>query len=307
LIRKDIVRSDAFGDVMDPDLKEILPQIDSGKGGALGMDLGATLSKLAVRNRDGSLGFEILPSKDVDSVVERVETLAPNRIGLTGGGATRLLKRIGSPCERIDEFAAWGAGSRQLLADQQEDFDESRYLLVSLGTGTSVLLMDGDTSLRVGGTALGGGTVLGLGAGLVETSSFETLCELAERGDRSLVDLVVGDLYHPGEIELPADLTAVSFGKLGHGRVHTPEDLACAIMGLVGENVGLICAGLSYATQVEHIVYGGSTLRNNPRLKQILEKTTAMSGRVPHFLPRGEFGGAVGALLSVTIGAELAS
>ena len=76
--------------------------------------------------------------------------------------------------------------------------------------------------------------------------------------------------------------------------------MACAIMGLVGENVALICAGLSYATQVENIVYGGSTLHNNPCLRDILTSSTKMVGRKPDFLPRGEYGGAVGALISVS-------
>ena len=285
---------------MDPSSKD--NSSTQGAGISLGVDVGVTLAKIVLEGQDGALQFEFLPSSEIEALVERVQALAPERIGITGAGAARLADRLDTPCDRVDEFVAWGRGARQLLAntDVSRASRASRFLLVSLGTGTSILLMDGTTSLRVGGTALGGGTILGLGAGLLATSNFETLCELAAPGDRSQVDLVVSDIYQPGEIDLPDNLTAASFGKLGQGKPQSSQDLASAIMGLVGENVGLICAGLSYATQVDHIVYGGSTLRNNPCLRKILSGATQMVGRTPEFLDHGEYGGAVGALISAT-------
>ena len=156
-------------------------------------------------------------------------------------------------------------------------------------------------SLASGGTALGGGTVVGLAGALLGTSEFSEVCRLAGDGDRAKVDLVVSDIYRPGEIALPDELTAASFGKLGHSAMTPeskhPENLAAAILGLVGENVGLICAGLSYATQVQHVVYGGSTLHENPYLRDVLHTITSNTGRTPVFLPQGEYGGATGALV----------
>ena len=65
--------------------------------------------------------------------------------------------------ELLDEFDAWRAGAIRLLERQGEKPPE-RDLLVSLGTGTSMLLVEPGRANRVGGTALGGGTLLGLGA-----------------------------------------------------------------------------------------------------------------------------------------------
>ena len=67
-------------------------------------------------------------------------------------------------------------------------------------------------------------------------------------------------------------------------------------MGLVGENVGLICAGLAARIDVELIVFGGSTLRDNPALTAILGGVCAALGRSPRFLADGQFAGALGAL-----------
>jgi len=276
--------------------------IDPGES-FVGADIGATLAKLATVDGSASAPprLEILPSHDIPRLAARIRELSPARIGLTGGGAGRLNDALGcSECLRVDEFQAWGRGA-SLLLDQGEFPHDSRYLLVSLGTGTSILLMDAGNPVRVGGTALGGGTVLGLGSALIRELDFEKLCELASRGERSQVDLVVSDIYQPGEIALPDELTAAAFGKLareggGSERSPAPEHLAAAIMGLVGENIGLICAGLSFATQVDRVIYAGSTLRANPTLETILDEVTRSTGRRPFFPPDGEFGGALGAL-----------
>jgi type II pantothenate kinase len=267
---------------------------------AVGIDLGATLAKITLRNAEGELHFETLPAAETDRLKQRMVSLQPERVGLTGGGASRLAELLDFPCQRHDEFTAWGAGARRLLEDTPWPGD-SPSLLVSLGTGTSVMRMDGDTTVRVGGTALGGGTILGLANALLGIANFEEICALAERGDRTRVDLMVSDIYRSGEISLPDDLTAASFGKLGlmtdQPGGKEPQNLAAAIFGLVGENVGLICGGLSYVVQAEQIVFGGSTLRGNPFLRDVLSAMTHVMGRQPLFLPHCEFGGATGALV----------
>ncbi len=267
---------------------------------AVGVDLGATLAKLAIADTSGRIDFECIPSHEIDRLALRIASLEPERVGLTGGGATRLAEALEISCLRHDEFAAWGAGARY-LAHSETLSASSRNLLVSLGTGTSILLMDGQTTVRIGGTALGGGTILGLANALIGTTDFAEVCRLAERGDRPQVDLVVSDIYGPGEIGLPDDLTAASFGKLGLAKEalggREPENLAAAILGLVGENVGLICAGLSFASNVEQIIFAGSTLRDNLILRDILSSITTNMGRTPLFLPDCEFGGATGALI----------
>jgi pantothenate kinase len=67
-------------------------------------------------------------------------------------------------------------------------------------------------------------------------------------------------------------------------------------MGLVGENVALICCGLAATAQADRIVFGGTTLRGNPALVQILGDTCAMLGWRAVFPSGGEYAGALGAL-----------
>jgi len=259
-----------------------------------GADVGATLVKLAVRDARGDTSTATLPADALDAVAERLRDLAPSRLGITGGGAPRLAERLVRPAVLVSEFEAWAEGARQLLGREAPE----RFLVVSVGTGTSALLVEPQRVSRAGGTALGGGAIVGLGAALFGERDFDAIAALAARGDRSRVDLLIRDIYPRGDFLLPGDVNAASFAKLartGNGRADA-ADLAHGIMGLVGENVALICAGLAARLDVQLIAFGGSTLRANPTLNAILGGVCAALGRQPHFLADGQFAGAVGAL-----------
>lgn len=264
-----------------------------------GIDVGATLCKLALRHESqagagGPVRWSMAtrPSSDLDAVRAQVDDWAPARIVATGGGADRLGSHLaGVPVAHVTEFDAWARGAPVLAAAEGVPLP-GRYLLVSLGTGTSVLSCESGRVGRVGGTALGGGTVLGLGRLLLGTASFTELAGLAARGDRRTVDLLVADVYRGAQAPLLRDLTAASFAKLASTR---REDLAHALMGLVGENVALLCGGFARGLSIESVVYCGSTLHGNPALREIVETITTLFGHHPVFLAQGAFCGAVGA------------
>jgi type II pantothenate kinase len=264
---------------------------------AVGLDLGATLVKLALRTASGRTEFRILPAHAIERVAREVESIRPERLGLTGGGAPEAASLLKMDTERVNEFEAWGAGAEELLRNQGVSA-LLPYLLVSIGTGTSALRVDEGQITRVGGTALGGGTILGLGAGLVGTDDFSRLASLARHGDRRSVDLLVSDIYRGSEAPpLPGDINASSFAKLARGGDPArPPDLAHALMGMVGENIAIICSSLAVAAGAKRIVLAGGTLRDNPALTDILLAVAGLSGIPSLALADGEFAGALGAL-----------
>jgi type II pantothenate kinase len=215
---------------------------------------------------------------------------------VTGGGGARFADLVALDTTRIGEFEAWAAGARELLRIQGATSAEP-FLLVSLGTGTLALLVEPDRVARVGGTGLGGGTILGLGRALTGRAGFDEIVALASQGDRRRVDLLVSDVYPDGLAQIPGAATAASFGKLACEARGDPCDLAGALLGLVGENVALLCNALAGQAGVARIVFGGSTLRGNARLSQLLVAFTAAFGREPIVLANGEYSGAIGALL----------
>jgi len=261
--------------------------------GAAGADVGSTLAKLALPGPGGEPLTETHPADDLQSLAARLQQGGATRVGLTGAGAARLAEVLALPHRHFDESLAWAAGARPLADTEASD---DAFLLVSMGTGTSVMRVEPEAVTRVGGTALGGGTLLGLGYLLAGAESFEELAQLAVRGDRSRVDLTIGDVYAGGPAPLPAQATAAAFGKLAHaGSEARPEDLAAAVVGLVGENAGLLCMALAQGHGARCIVFGGSALHGNPALEGLLGLVCLAFGATPRFPEAGPYLGALGA------------
>ncbi len=255
-----------------------------------GIDAGATLCKLA-RFGDVIEAHRFGPT-DVESVRAQLKRWDPQSVTATGGGALRFHESLSEWDVRIvPEFEAWARGAT-ILAERSGQKLSDPYLLVSIGTGTSALRVHDTEIQRIGGTALGGGTLMGLGQLLTGAQNFEDLVAMAVRGDRSRVDLLVGDIYPGGDAPLPPEINAASFAKLDSRR---PEDLARALMGMVGENIALICSQVARAAQIQTVVYGGTTLHQNKPLEDVIDWVTRASGLAPEFLPDGAFCGAVGA------------
>jgi type II pantothenate kinase len=267
------------------------------KPGRMGIDAGASLWKLVLLPEDqrGDLEMEYFPAGTVDAMEEvrrRIAAWSPGQVQVTGGGAGRVAAALaGTLVRQVSEFAAWARGA-QVLAGRAGWSLPQRYLLVSVGTGTSILDVEGETFQRIGGTALGGGTLLGLARLLCGAESFAEAVALAARGERGRVDLLVRDVYPEGGIALPPDLTASNFAKLAS---REPADLAHALLGLLGENIGLLATAVAYARGIDTLVFGGSALDGNPTLQEILRQTVQMGGREARILPHGGFCGAVGA------------
>ncbi|HMA28440.1 MAG TPA: hypothetical protein VKS23_01125 [Thermoanaerobaculia bacterium] len=269
-----------------------------------GLDVGATLAKVVVVPAGAALdpaAFQTLICASSDAAaLSAFLSRHPNAsLAATGAGSGRLqnvLKGVGEIL-LTDEFEAWGEGERVLLA--RADFvPTTPHLLVSLGTGTSILRVGQEGRVaRAGGTGLGGGTLRGFGQLLLGQVDHDALTTLAGQGDRRRIDLLVRDLYQSGEIPLQGNLTASNLGRVSS---RDSRDIAHAITGLVAENVALLAAALSKQEATPgplDVVYAGSTLIRNVALKDILAFATSVGGARARFLPHGEFVGAVGALV----------
>lgn len=91
------------------------------------------------------------------------------------------------------------------------------YLLVNIGSGVSMIKVSGPRQFqRVGGTSLGGGTFWGLMSLLTGSRTFENMLSMADKGDNSGVDMLVGDIYGTdyGKIGLKSTTIASTFGKV---------------------------------------------------------------------------------------------
>ena len=74
-----------------------------------------------------------------------------------------------------------------------------------------------------------------------------------------------------------------------------PKDLASALMGLLGENIALLCGQLAKAMHAEGVIYCGSTLERNTALAGVLKLVTRAFGVSASIPGNGAYCGAIGA------------
>ncbi|WOL02923.1 pantothenate kinase 2 [Canna indica] len=212
-------------------------------------------------------------------------------IKATGGGAYKfadvLKERLGVSLDKEDEMDCLVAGANFLLKairheafthkDGQKEFvqidhnDLFPYLLVNIGSGVSIIKVDGDGKFeRVSGTNVGGGTFWGLGRLLTKCKSFDELLELSQHGDNSNVDMLVGDIYGGmdySKFGLSASTIASSFGKTTSESKelsdYRPEDISLSLLRMISYNIGQISYLNALRYGLKKIFFGGFFIRGH--------------------------------------------
>ena len=156
---------------------------------------------------------------------------------ITGVGTKQVKSPIYElPTEFVDEFMANGLGAR---------FDSGldHIIVVSMGTGTSLVRVDGNDIRHIGGIGMGGGLLQGLSHLLLGTSNVQHVQDMALRGEISQINMSIGDITTDGLSELTADATASLFAK-AHKTNPDDSDIAKGLVWMVLETIGS-CAVLS--------------------------------------------------------------
>ncbi len=210
-------------------------------------------------------------------------------IRITGVGASFIEgKLLELPTTRADEFLSVGLGG--LYAAKVEEA-----VVVSMGTGTSLVYANGESVRHVIGSGIGGGTLQGLSNTILNIRDIDTVTELAESGDLGLVDLTIADISKVSIPGLTGETTASNFGKVKDtARV---EDLARGIINLVFQSVGTAAVLAAKLEKTENIVFTGNLMRVTPGLSVL--KSFAGLYNVNVIIPEhAEFATAIGAALS---------
>lgn len=206
----------------------------------LGIDLGISTTKFALIDSNGEAFFHQMKPEPmtIEKLEWYIETMMLfgrykiDSIAVTGAGAKKigdtLYKR---PVIHVDEFEANSLSAQKFI-------DKERFIVVSIGTGTSFVLAENGTYTHIGGSALGGGTLQGMMNLLMPGMEFFEFRMLAKEGNLSNIDLQIKDVSPVELPNLPMDTTAANFGKVKE----EPEkaDLAAGLINLVLQNVGVM-------------------------------------------------------------------
>lgn len=270
-------------------------------GRVIGIDTGGTLTKIAFLDQQGNLKLKVFPSNQLSLVKEWIETMPEIvEIGVTGGRTEQLRETLQTAknIEYLVEFEATLKGVKYLMKQEGHAIDEA--IITNIGTGTSIHFMKGDEHSRIGGTGVGGGTLIGLASIMTGIQDFNEITKLASEGKREQIDLLVKDIYQGMDTPIAGTLTASNFGKVGitPNEAYPTNDLLATTQGLVGEVITTLSIQLAEQYNTEYIVFIGSTLTNNAHLRQVIENYTILKKHQPIFLKDCGFSGAVGALLN---------
>jgi type II pantothenate kinase len=190
---------------------------------------------------------------------------------------------------------------------------------------------------RIGGTSLGGGTLWGLLSLLTGARSFDDMLKLAETGDNSKVDLLVGDIYGTSynKIGLKSTHIASSFGKVyklkraaereaedfpntnfkqqpqedliddlpdRHAMpgLFGPADISRSLLYAISNNIGQIAYLHAEKHNLPHIYFGGSFIGGHSQTMNTLSyaiRFWSKGTKQAYFLRHEGYLGAVGAFL----------
>ncbi|KAL2009011.1 hypothetical protein VTN00DRAFT_7205 [Thermoascus crustaceus] len=359
-------RSPVEGEGVHYERKDIRLPHHTGVVSHVAVDIGGSLAKLVYFTREldsadngGRLNFINFETHRIDLCIEFIKQLkedheklngiSPDELCVvaTGGGAYKyydaLKEALNVNVLREDEMECLIIGLDFFITEipnevftysdaQPMQFAEARadvypYLLVNIGSGVSMIKVSGPRQFeRVGGTHLGGGTFWGLMSLLTGARTFDEMLAMADRGDNSGVDMLVGDIYGMdyNKIGLKSTAIASTFGKVfkmkraaeqdaedgeglsrhntdSEGRVKfRHEDMSRSLLYAISNNIGQIAYLQSEKHQLKHIYFGGSFIRGHRQTMNTLSyaiRFWSKGEKQAYFLRHEGYLGAVGAFL----------
>ena len=265
----------------------------------IGIDVGISTTKIVVVDEHGIVvnPFRIKATDPITSLYgafgkylhdNKIKLDDVEKIMLTGVGSAYIDENIyGRPTSKAQEFIADGLGARY-------ESKLKRMIVVSMGTGTSLVKCDGNDIRHIGGIGIGGGTLQGLSRIMLKTDDIKQVASLAMNGDISKINLLIGDISAKPLPGLPMNATASLFSNAKTNA--TREDIAIGLIYMVLQAVGSSTILSSLESGIKDFVLIGN-LTLLPQCKEVfhaMEKLYGVHFRIPKY---SEFCTAIGAAL----------
>lgn len=227
-------------------------------GYIIGVDLGTSGTKLAARGpqrlsfqRRPTVRGETLAARAVEQFLDWAEIPRNevDRLVLTGVRTSFFTRPLlGLPTFTVPEFEAIGRGG--MIAGVE------RALVVSMGTGTALVMAGPEGCAHLGGSGIGGGTLSGLGLLLLGEGRPDRIGQMALRGRPEKVDLLMGDICKVDLPNLQRDMTAANFGHVAPDAA--PEDIALGLVTMVLQSAGLAASFTLRGKDVRDVALTGA-------------------------------------------------
>jgi len=263
------------------------------------IDFGISNTDIAISNGT-NVDFFTLPSKKIDhSILDEIfshlniDVKDVDMIAVTGGKSDSL-ESIYKNIEviKINETDAIGKGVIEIYSTHEP------FLAISAGTGTACIHHQNGEFNYIGGIAIGGGTLRGLSNLALNNLSIDEVTKKAIVGHRDNVDLLIGDVVNDIGV-LDSSVTASNFAKLKKADDASEDDIAAAILNMIGEVIGTI-AYLNAALCGLNTVHFIGRVSTNEYIKNAIDERLKLANMQGIFEDNREYGTVIGALKHIT-------
>ena len=265
----------------------------------IGIDVGISTTKIVGINEQGMV-ISPIRIKATDPITSlygafgkylhdnQISLSEVEHVMLTGVGSAYIDEPIyGLPTSKSEEFIADGLGA---MYESKLD----KMIVVSMGTGTSLVKCEGDNIRHIGGIGIGGGTLSGLSRIMLKTDDVKQIANLAKEGDVSKINLLIGGISAKPLPGLPMNAVAPLFSNAKANAAR--EDIAKGLIWMVLQCIGSATILSSLESGIKDFVLIGN-LTLLPQCHEVfpaMEKLYNVKFRIPKY---SEFCTAIGAAL----------
>ena len=265
-----------------------------------GIDFGTTLVKV-VWKHENNYTFLSTAKQPLEEIIKELKKEGIKQLNIVGIKSRNIHRITGlADFELIapkgdlitNEIELQANGLKKLL--ELENIPTDKFLIVSIGTGTSYTFVDKFNIKRFPlGNSIGGGYIRGIGE-LFGTKNYQEMVEHAVGG--KILDYCIKDAIPEKEGTFEGELVIANFGKADSKSKNKDiyaSTINCVVVSTI-RDIMLIDMIPDFKVP-DDIIYIGSTLSNNQLLKELLIKYSQMIGKKPEFPFYGEYALAIGA------------
>ena len=289
----------------------------------IGLDIGGTLTKICIitKNQEKEINNFFSSKKDFKCVDIDSYKFYFNHF-LTFNYKEEIFPLLieMNKIVKIDILEATGGGAFKYYDTIKNDFgvelikhDELLSLIYgyefmnkykNIGSGVSFLkVISPDKYERVGGTLMGGGTLIGFAKKSIGIDNYEEILELASKGNSENVDLTLNDIM--GGNDESENSVVSSLGKVpeyaqsGRKDILRKEDIALSLLNMICSEITQYAILYAEKNNIDTIYYFGTFTKNDSIINQTLNKISKSLNKniKVRFNSYGGFLGTIGCLL----------
>ena len=261
----------------------------------IGIDSGSSAVKIIAQNEERQIIHKLMINKmpimkalEIFINKEKTKTNEISKIVLTGVGKDEIKGNIYDiPTIKVDEFVAIGTGGLYLA-------NQKKALVVSIGTGTAFVIAEGKRFKHIGGTGVGGGTLLNLCKKFGSIETFPEINEAIKKASLKNIDLRIEDATTTEIKTLPKDTTLSNFGKLNENA--SKEDLILGFVNMALETIGVMAVFAAKNNAKKNIIITGN-VATMPYINTVLKRIEKLHKDVKFIIPKqAEYATIIGAI-----------